>query len=119
MKSNVKEVIIYQEKIEELPKISFKEVTFSIEPQIETPSYKCCISEEPKHDLLKAKRVRKPVILFNKDEPKPVVNKIVIFEQKKILPDVALYRWHRGFRQVYLQILFGKIEKNILFLVRH
>ena len=98
VKPNVKEVIIHQEKIEVLPKILCKEVTFSIEPQIEDQSYTCCICEEPKHDLLKAKRVRKPVVLFNKDEPKPIVNKTVIFEQKKILPDMALYRWHRGFR---------------------
>ena len=100
MKPNVKEVIIHQEKIEVLPKILCKEVTFSIEPQIEDQSYTCCICEEPKHDLLKAKRVRKPVVLFNKDEPKPIINKTVIFEQKKILPDMALYRWHRGFRYV-------------------
>ena len=100
MKPNVKEVIIHQEKIEELPKILCKEVTFSIEPQIEDQSYICCICEEPKHDLFKAKRVRKPVVLFNKDEPKPITNKTVIFEQKKILPDMALYRWQRGFRYV-------------------
>ena len=100
MKPNVKEVIIHQEKIEVLPKILCKEVTFSIEPQIEDQSYTCCICEEPEHDLLKAKRVRKPVVLFNKDEPKPIINKTVIFEQKKILPDMALYRWHRGFRYV-------------------
>ena len=100
MKPNVKEVIIHQEKIEVLPKILCKEVTFSIEPQIEDQSYTCCICEEPEHDLLKAKRVRKPVVLFNKDEPKQTINKTVIFEQKKILPDMALYRWHRGFRYV-------------------
>ena len=35
MKPKVKEVIIHQEKIEELPKLSHKEVTFSIEPQIQ------------------------------------------------------------------------------------
>ena len=98
MKPKVKEVIIHQEKIEELPKISHKEVTFSIEPQSEAQRYKCCISEEPEHDLLKANRERKPVVLFNKDDPKPIVTKTVIFEQKKILPDIALYRWHRGFR---------------------
>ena len=98
VKTNVKEVIIHQEMIEELPKVPIKEVTFSIEPQSEAQRYKCCISEEPEHDLLKANRERKPVVLFNKDDPKPIVTKTVIFEQKKILPDVALYRWHRGFR---------------------
>ena len=91
---------IHQEIIEELPKVPIKEVTFSIEPQSEAQRYKCCISEEPEHDLLKANRERKPVVLFNKDDPKPIVTKTVIFEQKKILPDVALYRWHRGFRYV-------------------
>ena len=100
VKTNVKEVIIHQEMIEELPKVPIKEVTFSIEPQSEAQRYKCCISEEPEHDLLKANRERKPVVLFNKDDPKPIVTKTVIFEQKKILPDVALYRWHRGFRYV-------------------
>ena len=100
VKTNVKEVIIHQEIIEELPKVPIKEVTFSIEPQSEAQRYKCCISEEPEHDLLKANRERRPVVLFNKDDPKPIVTKTVIFEQKKILPDVALYRWHRGFRCV-------------------
>ena len=111
VKPNVKEVIIHQEKIEVLPKILCKEVTFSIEPQTEDQSYICCICEEPKHDLLKAKRVRKPVVLFNKDEPKPITNKTVIFEQKKILPDMALYRWHRGFRYVPRNTKFSLSSK--------
>ena len=103
MKTNVKEIILHQETIEELPKIYFKEVTFSIDPQEDTfePQTICISDHQPDFELETAKKVRKPVVLFNKDEPKIAItakNYSVIFEQKKVLPDMALFRWHKGFR---------------------
>ena len=67
-----KEIIVHQETIEELPKISFKEVLFSIEP-CHIAYDKCCILIQQASNLLAAaKAIKKPVVLFNKDEaPKP------------------------------------------------
>ena len=117
MKAQIKEILIYQATVEELPKVSFKEVTFSIEPMT-LPLLElehACISFVP--DLVEAKRVRKPVVLHNKDLeelPKlPTAKNPVIFESKKILPDVALFRWHRGFRHFggrYTRVNVLKLE---------
>lgn len=77
---------------------------------------KCCISTVPAQDLEQAKRTKKPVVLFNKDEPVKSVTaapNLIVFEQKKILPDVALYRWHKGFRHLsgrYTRVTVLKME---------
>ena len=97
--------------MEELPKVSFKEVTFSIEPLEwsnfqESPHYRSCMESDP---FCYAKRSKKPVILHNKEEPK----KLIVFEQKKVLPDVVLFKWHKGFRNSggkYKRVKILKLE---------
>lgn len=96
--------------------MSFKEVTFSIEPMQMNNVEQCSsISIIPAQALEQTKRTKRPVVLFNKDEPvKPsAAPNLIVFEQKKILPDVALYRWHKGFRHLsgrYTRVTVLKLE---------
>ena len=100
-----------------MPKQPFKpEVTFSIEPLEwppsnfqESPDYRSCTESDP---FCLAKRTKKPVILHNKEEPKEP-KKVIVFEQKKVLPDVALFKWHKGFRNSqgkYKRVKILKLE---------
>ena len=121
IKSNVKEILLKQATCEELPKLSIKEVTFAIEPIDAEKSQNACISQLKNDHLVTAKRVKRPVVLWNKDsdsvnliQNKPPNNpKILKIEPRKVLPDVVLYRWHSGFRHHqgrYTKVTVLKLE---------
>ena len=116
------ELILHSAQTEELPKHLFKpEVTFAIEPLEswlppdfqESPDYRSCTESDP---FCLAKRTKKPVILHNKEDPPKVPEvpkKMIVFEQKKVLPDVALFKWHKGFRNCqgkYKRVKILKLE---------
>ena len=121
IKSNVKEILLKQATCEELPKLSIKEVTFAIEPIDAEKSQNACISQLKNDHLVTAKRVKRPVVLWNKDSEsvniiqnnKPNNPKILKIEPRKVLPDVVLYRWHSGFRHHqgrYTKVTVLKLE---------
>ena len=89
--------MLKQAEVQELPKLSLKEVTFTIDPFEVKNSQKICISQHESDYLVTAKRVKRPVVLFNKDESQaptilPKQPKLLKIEPRKMLPDVILYR---------------------------
>ena len=117
-KSNVKEVLLKEAEFQELPKLSIKGVTFAIEPFESPKSHNACISTYQRDcELLTAKRVKKPVVLINKEELPALAPqkqpKMLKIEPRKVLPDVVLYRWHSGFRHNqgrYAKVIVLKLE---------
>ena len=111
--------MLKQATCEELPKLSIKEVTFAIEPIDAEKSQNACISQLKNDHLVTAKRVKRPVVLLNKDDSvssiiqKSQQPKILKIEPRKVLPDVVLYRWHSGFRHHqgrYTKVTVLKLE---------
>lgn len=107
----MKELVLFHAEQSELPKISLKGVIFTLEPNPLEKSQTAILSQHKGDTLVTPKPVRRPVVLFNKEDPKPV--KPLVLESKKVLPDLAFYRWHHGFRHIsgkYAKVTVLKVE---------
>ncbi len=116
----VRKIVIKQPTIEEVPVVpvetapglnKFKLADIQGHQEVAKVCLHSCDSDPD--NGLRAKKVRRPVILCNKEEPeasKTIPKQVVL---KKVLPELACTRWHHGFRHYqarYTRVSVMKLE---------
>jgi hypothetical protein len=111
-------LVIHQAETPEVPKVTFEETMKHLESSIHPKAQPggLLVEEHTGDNLCSAKKTKRPVVLFNKEDkliPVKQQPKTLVVIQKKLLPLMTVYRWHNGFRQHlgrYIRVSVMKLE---------